>query len=137
MNLKQQIPPVNSKLNISDKFLRPDRISFIIDYPNIITSEQTITKGTTYALFISRDNNIAINMVQLKDAYWDGYAMSLIFKDMESKRNIHVEFDVFKEPSKYSWMLIDLPFLQENIDMLTVNNGCGHKFTWKQFNSFH
>lgn len=124
MNLQDLIPTKNLKFNISDKFLRPDIISFIIDYPNIITYENTITKGTTYVLVNSRDNNIAINMVQLKDAYWDGYVLSLIFKDMESKRNIHVEFDIFKEPNKCEWLLIDLPFLQEKIDVLSIKDFC-------------
>lgn len=124
MNLHDQIPAKNLKFNISDKFLRPDRISFIVDYPNIITCESSITKGTTYILMNSRDSNIALNMVQIKDAYWDGYVLSLIFKDLESKRNIHVEFDIFKEPSECTWMLIDLPFIQEKIDVLSINDYC-------------
>jgi len=125
MNLKDQIPDKNSKFNISDKFLRPDRLSYIIDYPNIIACENTISKGATYVLVNCRDNNITMNMVQITDAYWDGYVLSLIFKDMESPRNIHVEFDIFKEQTKCTWMLIDLPFLQEKINTQAVSGYCG------------
>lgn len=125
MNLHDQISAKNLKFNISDKFLRPDRISYIIDYPCIITYEKTITKGITYALFNSRDNNITMNLVQITDAYYDGYVLSLILKDVESKgAGINVEFDIFKEPSKCEWMLLDIPFLQEKIDVLTINNYC-------------
>lgn len=125
MNLQDQIPDKNSKFNISDKFLRPDRISFIIDYPNVIANDNTITKGTTYALFNSRDSDITMNMVQITDAYYDGYVVSLILKDLESKKGINVEFDIFKEPTTCTWLLIDLAFLQEKIDMLAVSNFCG------------
>jgi hypothetical protein len=127
MNLKDKIPAKNSKLNISDKFLRPDRVSYIIDYPNVITYDNTITKGITYTLFNSRDSELTMNLVQITDAYYDGYVLSLIFQDLESPRNIHVEFDIFKEPTTCSWMLIDLPYLQEKIDMIAVNDFCGCK----------
>jgi hypothetical protein len=128
MMLKIQTPTVSSELNINYKFLRPDRDSYYIDYPSIIANEKTITKGTTYALFNSRDNNITMTMVQITDAYYDGYVLSLILKDVESKgAGINVEFDIFKEPSKCTWLLIDLPFLQEKIDVLNVNNFCGCK----------
>jgi hypothetical protein len=122
MNLKDQISTINLKFNISDKFLRPDRVSYIIDYQSIITCENSITKGITYVLLNSRDSVITMNMVQITDAYYDGYVLSLIFKDMESKgAGINVEFDIFKEPSECTWMLIDLPFLQEKVDMLNIN----------------
>lgn len=126
MNLHDQIPAKNLKFNISDKFLRPDRNSYIIDYPCIITCEKTITKGITYALFNSRDNNITMNLVQITDAYWDGYVLSLILKDLELKgAGINVEFDIFKEQDICTWLLIDMPFVQEKIDILAVNGYCG------------
>jgi len=124
MNLKDQIPAKNSKHNISDKFLRPDRVSYIVDYPNIIAYESTITKGTTYILMNSIYSEMTMNCVQIMDAYWDGYVLSLIFKDLESKRNIHVEFDIFKEQTECTWMLIDLPFLEQKVDMLNINGYC-------------
>ncbi len=127
MNLQDQIPAKNLDFNISDKFLRPDRVSYIIDYPSIITCKKTITKGITYALFNSRDNNITMNLVQINDAYWDGYVLSLIFKDAESPRNIHVEFDIFKEKSECTWMLIDLKYLQEQIEQNVIEDYCDFK----------
>lgn len=127
MNLHDQIPAKNLNFNISDKFLRPDRISYIIDYPSIIANENTITKGSTYILMNSLDSNLTMNIVQITDAYWDGYVLSLIFKDLESPRNIHIEFDIFKEQEKCTWLLIDLTYLQENIDTQVLNNYCGCK----------
>lgn len=128
MNLQDQISAKNLEFNISDKFLRPDRVSYIIDYPSIMTCEKTITKDTTYILFNSYDSNITMNIVQITDAYWDGYVLSLIFKNLEAKgTSINVEFDIFKEPTKCTWMLIDLPYLQDNIDIQTVNGFCGCK----------
>jgi hypothetical protein len=128
MNLKEQIPAQNLEFNISDKFLRPDRVSYIIDYPSIITCEKTITKGITYVLMISSDSDITMNLVQITDAYWDGYVLSLIFKDLEAKgAGINVEFDIFKEPTKCKWMLIDLKYLQEKIKQNVIDDYCDCK----------
>ncbi len=123
--LKPQTPTVSSELNINYKFIRPDRDSYYINYPSIIANENIISKNTTYVLFNSRDNNITMTMVQITDAYYDGYVLSLILKNVESKgAGINVEFDIFKEPTKCTWMLIDLPFLQEKIDMIVINGYC-------------
>jgi hypothetical protein len=95
--------------------------SFYVKSPCIKAVSHTITTGHTY---LFKESNGIVKLVELYDGFHDNQYFHLFLVDVKSKKRFSVSTIVDGYKHECSWMLIDLEFLQEQVDNLIANAYC-------------
>jgi hypothetical protein len=127
--MKQQDNYLYDPTNVEnyDIFHRVGSNSFYINSSCILVTDKTITKGKEYVIFDNTtDTGITISDVILVTSYYLEGIISMIVRDIRSKRVFSIHQRLESSENDCIWVLVDINYFVDKMDAKAIQSYCGN-----------
>lgn len=129
MSHLQDLYPYDSAIfGLNKLFMVRADHSFLINYAPIISQNHILNTGQTLMLITNQNNaTIDAQMVRFVDCFNDNININIVLFDIIKRNSFVLQLNTYEPKQNYSWILLDVTFIRDEIEKFIVMKYCGCK----------